>query len=62
MTPRSRNHSAKDTSRGPTPSKPEYAAAYAPLENTASIGATSRAGWNEAPEVSTTQCTGQLST
>src|SRR6516164_8070867 len=43
-TPRCRNHSSSGVPFSSTPSKPLYAAPWAPLRNTASIGLVSRAG------------------
>lgn len=61
-TPLSRSHCVSERPSGPTPSNPEYAAAWAPLENTASTAVTSSSGWNDAPAVPATQCAGQVST
>jgi hypothetical protein len=60
---RARSQSASVTPFSSAPSKPLYAAAYAPLSKTASIApeatAGAKFGWKPTPSVPATQCRGQ---
>src|SRR5690349_5206484 len=61
VTERARSQDARSTPDD-APWKPEYAAEYSPLVNTASTRETSSDGWRSTPPVPTTQCTGQVDT
>ncbi len=63
---RERSHSANGTPFSSVPSKPLYAAEYAPFSNTASTApeatAGAKFGWKPTPSVPATQCAGQVRT